>query len=89
MVFWSLRHGFIAGAAAVLAAMVGCAAPRPTDAPENDPMVGQLLVASPTMEESLFHHTVILILQHNEHGAFGIVVNRPIGEVSLVKLERR
>ena len=52
-------------------------------------MVGQLLVASPTMEESLFHHTVILILQHNEHGAFGIIVNRPIGEVSLVKLERR
>ena len=89
MVFWSLRHGFIAGAAAVLAAIVGCAAPRPTDAPENDPMVGQLLVASPTMEESLFHHTVILILQHNEHGAFGIIVNRPIGEVSLVKLERR
>ena len=51
-------------------------------------MVGQLLVASPTMEESLFHHTVILILQHNEHGAFGIIVNRPIGEVSLVKLEQ-
>jgi hypothetical protein len=45
MVSWSLRHGLIAGAAAVLAAMVGCAAPRPTDAPENDPMVGQLLVA--------------------------------------------
>ena len=88
MVFWSLRHGLIAGAAAVLAAIVGCAAPKPTDAPENDPMVGQLLVASPTMEESLFHHTVILILQHNEHGAFGIIVNRPIGEVSLVKLEQ-
>ena len=51
-------------------------------------MVGQLLVASPTMRESLFHHTVILILQHNEHGAFGIIVNRPIGEVSLVKLEQ-
>jgi Uncharacterized ACR, COG1678 len=27
-----------------------------------------------------FHHTVILILQHNEHGSFGIIVNRPAGE---------
>ena len=78
----------VAMAVVLLAAMVGCAGPRPMDAPENDPMVGQLLVASPTMEESLFHHTVILILQHNEHGAFGIIVNRPIGEVSLVKLEQ-
>src|SRR5258708_20996592 len=88
MVFWSLRHGLIAGAAAALAAMVGCAAPRPTDAPENDPMVGQLLVASSTMEESLFHHTAIPILQHNKHGSLGTIVNRPVGEVSLVKLEQ-
>ncbi|MBW3597385.1 MAG: YqgE/AlgH family protein [Planctomycetes bacterium] len=41
---------------------------------------GQLLVASPHMGESPFAQTVILVLHHSEEGAFGVVLNRPIGE---------
>lgn len=46
------------------------------------PLVGQLLVASPYMVNSHFSHTVILVLQHAEEGAAGIILNRPLGPSS-------
>jgi putative transcriptional regulator len=52
----------------------------------NGPLVGQLLVASPSMGEPLFHRTVILIVQHNEGGALGIVINQPFEERSIASL---
>ena len=39
---------------------------------------GQLLVASPTLVDPNFFHTVVLIVQHNEEGALGLVLNRPL-----------
>ncbi len=39
---------------------------------------GQLLVASPKLGESNFFRSVILIVQHSEDGALGLVLNRPI-----------
>ncbi len=41
-------------------------------------MVGRLLVASPTLTDPNFRRTVVLLLDHNDEGALGIVVNRPL-----------
>jgi putative transcriptional regulator len=41
---------------------------------------GQFLVASPHLGDPNFHHTVILMIQHDDEGAFGVVVNRPLSE---------
>ena len=38
---------------------------------------GQLLVASPSLIEPTFHRTVVLVGEHNEEGALGVVLNRP------------
>src|SRR5205085_9795399 len=38
---------------------------------------GRLLVASPALRDSVFDWTVVLVLEHNEDGAIGLVLNRP------------
>ena len=38
---------------------------------------GYLLVASPALVDPNFAKTVVLMIQHNEEGAFGLVLNRP------------
>ena len=38
---------------------------------------GQVLVASPYLLDPNFVRTVVLMLHHNEEGAFGVVLNRP------------
>ena len=38
---------------------------------------GQLLVASPALLDPNFHRTVVLVLEHGEEGALGLVLNRP------------
>lgn len=38
---------------------------------------GQLLLDSGQLTGSFFHRTVLLICQHDEEGAFGLVLNRP------------
>src|SRR5579884_3748923 len=40
-------------------------------------MRGQLLVAGPTLLDPNFWRTVVLIVEHNEDGALGLVLNRP------------
>lgn len=38
---------------------------------------GRLLVAGPTLRDPNFFRTVILMLEHDNHGALGLVLNRP------------
>jgi putative transcriptional regulator len=38
---------------------------------------GRLLVATPDLEDPNFAHAVVLLLEHNDEGAFGVVLNRP------------
>lgn len=38
---------------------------------------GHLLVASPKLADPNFFRTVVLLVKHNEEGAFGLVLNRP------------
>jgi putative transcriptional regulator len=37
------------------------------------------LIAMPGLTDPSFHHTATLICEHNEDGAIGIVINRPMG----------
>ncbi|ROS30508.1 YqgE/AlgH family protein [Cellulomonas sp. PhB150] len=43
-----------------------------------DSLRGQLLVATNRLQDPNFRRTVVLLLEHNEDGAFGVVLNRPL-----------
>jgi len=36
------------------------------------------LIAMPTLEDPNFHHTTTYICEHDENGALGVVINRPL-----------
>lgn len=38
---------------------------------------GTFLIASPTLRDSNFLRTVVLLCEHNERGSMGLIVNRP------------
>jgi putative transcriptional regulator len=42
-----------------------------------DALKGSLLVATPTLLDPNFRRTVVLLLEHTEEGAVGVVLNRP------------
>jgi len=52
--------------------------PEPIE-PDIDPdsLRGKLLIASPALEDPNFDRAVVLITEHGEEGAMGIVLNRP------------
>jgi putative transcriptional regulator len=75
-----VRAGVIAAALSLPAATVGAALQSPADSPQPDSLVGQLLVASPSMTDPRFFRSVILVVRHDRSGAFGIAINRPVGE---------
>ena len=43
-----------------------------------DNLVGQLLIASPSLNDPNFHQTVTYICENNESGSFGLIINRPM-----------
>ncbi|MFV0458797.1 MAG: YqgE/AlgH family protein [Actinomycetales bacterium] len=40
-------------------------------------LTGRLLVATPSLMQDTFTRSVVLVLDHGEHGALGVVVNQP------------
>lgn len=40
---------------------------------------GDLLIADPSLRDSIFNKSVILLAQHSEEGAFGLILNHPAG----------
>ena len=40
-------------------------------------LTGRLLVATPELGEGTFERSVVLVLDHDEEGALGVVINRP------------
>jgi putative transcriptional regulator len=44
----------------------------------NDSLCNQLLIAMPGMMDPNFNSTVTLVCEHNNEGALGIVINRPL-----------
>ena len=49
-------------------------------------LTGQLLVAMPQMQDHRFARTVIYMCAHNEDGAMGLVVNKPMESVEFPEL---
>ena len=49
-----------------------------TDADDSSFLAGRLLVAAPQIEETTFRRSVVLLLHHDEDGAQGVILNRPI-----------
>jgi putative transcriptional regulator len=80
-------------AAAAAAVVLGTAlwAAEPGDAPTQDARAtGQLLVATPELEDPRFTRTVIYMVRHDARtGAMGLVVNRRLGDVPLAVLLRQ
>lgn len=48
-------------------------------------LAGKLLIAMPSMEDPYFENSVILILDHDETKAVGIVINKPAGYIQFGK----
>ena len=42
-----------------------------------DSLRGQFLIAAKRLSDPNFHRSVVLIIEHNDEGAMGLVVNRP------------
>lgn len=42
-------------------------------------LTNHFLIAMPSLADPNFFHTVTYICEHSEHGAMGLVINRPIG----------
>ncbi len=45
----------------------------------NQTLRGELLVASPYLQDASFAHSVVLMIAHHQQGALGVVLNRPLG----------
>ncbi len=62
------------------AALTACLRQPPQGMPEtmtDGHLRGRLLVATPSLSDPNFSHTVVLILEHGTDGAVGVVLNRP------------
>jgi putative transcriptional regulator len=81
---WLKRLSIILACAAPALAQAALEAPK--DAPARATLAGQLLVATPAMGDPRFAHTVIFMARHDKNGAFGIVINKPVGERPLASL---
>lgn len=75
---------------AVLAVLAAAAPPTPgaeQDAvPEGTGTPGQLLVASPDLDDPPFDQAVVLLLRHDKNGAMGVIINRPVEKRSLASV---
>lgn len=58
----------------------------PATAADEASTAGQFLVANPRMTDPHFARTVVYVIAHDGDGAFGLVVNRTLGEGSLAAL---
>jgi len=45
---------------------------------EANSLSNHFLIAMPTLDDPNFHHTTTYICEHNEDGALGVVINRPL-----------
>ncbi len=68
--------------------VVGPDRPPPGAAVAPAPLAGRLLVAEPKLADPRFVHTVILMIDHGPAGALGVVVNRPVHQISIDRLAR-
>jgi putative transcriptional regulator len=82
---WRLAGCLVLVAAVLLPATLIEAA-RTESPPAHTSLAGQVLIAAPSMGDPRFRRTVILMVKHDPQGAFGLVINRPVGEVPIARL---
>lgn len=46
-------------------------------------LTGKLLIAMPTMPDPRFEHSVVLLCAHSSEGAMGLIINRPLPDLTL------
>jgi putative transcriptional regulator len=83
---WLKRLSLIVAATLLPATLLDAALEAPRQVPQRVSLAGQLLIASPSMGDPRFYHTVILMVRHDKNGALGIVINRPRQERPLTSL---
>lgn len=49
-------------------------------------LTGKMIVAMPAMGDARFDHAVILICAHSDEGAMGLIVNKPVPDLSFTDL---
>lgn len=54
---------------------------------EHDSIAPGLLIAMPQLSDPNFKRAVVLMLEHNEEGSFGIVINNPISAAVTLDIE--
>jgi putative transcriptional regulator len=85
MIFF--RPLWIGVAALLLTAALWAAVPQNPAAPSpQGSLAGQLLVASPSIGDPRFERSVIVMVRHDQNGALGVAINRPLGEKPLASL---
>lgn len=52
----------------------------------KDNLTGQILIAMPSMPDPRFARSVILICEHSDTGALGIILNHPLPEIKFDEL---
>lgn len=52
---------------------------REPSASRSETLAGSLLLAHPRLSDDNFRRTVVLISKHDDEGAMGVVLNRPLG----------
>ena len=77
----SLKHLGLVGTAVLLPLTQ---APAESRLPQS--LSGQLLIASPSMSDPRFDQAVVLVVRHDQNGALGIVINRPVQDRPLAAL---
>src|SRR5262249_44302625 len=76
----------VLGGLLVAAPLFAAVPPRLALDPEYPSLVGREWIASPAIGHPRFSRTVILVVRHSKDGAFGITINRPLGQHSLAQL---
>jgi len=72
--FKTFIRGTLLGSICLLSGLALFTAPT---CAEPVPAVGTLLVASPALEGSGFSQSVVLLIQHDENGTMGLIINQP------------
>jgi putative transcriptional regulator len=83
---WRWRGILALSGLLLVAALLGTAPPNLEPTPQFPSLKGQVLVASPQIGDPRFRRSVILLVRHNQDGAFGITINQPIGTQPLSTL---
>lgn len=82
-----LHHAALSLVALLWSAAVSPTIPLHPDTQQpQTSLAGDLLIASPHIGDPRFWHTVIVIVQQDDRGALGIVINRPLATVPVADL---